>query len=586
MPAYAGRQEAGKRASKQHGDGLQLAVPGVVNYPIGVGRWPYCSARAPSYVLPLVPPPLSAAPGVIRMTVITSVDLTGIQRFVFASNRLVDVAGGSGLVRWAGGRDLLEHLVANPGDATPTHERVIFASGGNALLRFDDPDQARDFAARYSRRLLEDARGLEAAIAHDEIDGGIARAMIDVGERMRVVKAERLPQAPLLGLGVTASCRETGLAATAPPPNAGARDRVPLAAGVRARRKMGSSAQAQWDDFLPTSGWAFPTKLDDLGRTWGDRSLIGVVHIDANGVGGRVVDWLERQARESRPDDEVVDRFKAWSESLAGTMAAALRAAIARVTRGGPPAIIKGRPRLGGEGRLGFDLRDAGDDCSYLPIRPILLGGDDLTFVCDGRIALDLAAAALGVFPAQDLDGGATIGACAGVAIVRSHHPFARAYGLAEQLCRSAKDSLVTSGAQTACALDWLINAPAPGASIEGIRGTGAGPRLTCRPYRIDRQGASWPWLRDDLIEHTLRGEEWSGSRGKVKELLTVVTGQGADGVRDALARWQVVNRNLALPPLLDADGFLDAGTARATPLVDAIELLDIHIPLSTPGAT
>src|SRR5262249_55209954 len=31
----------------------------------------------------------------------------------------------------------------------------------------------------------------------------------------------------------------------------------------------------------------------------------------------------------------------------------------------------------------------------YLPIRPILLGGDDLTFVCDGRVALDLAATAL-----------------------------------------------------------------------------------------------------------------------------------------------------------------------------------------------
>ncbi len=94
-----------------------------------------------------------------------------------------------------------------------------------------------------------------------------------------------------------------------------------------------------------------------------------------------------------------------------------------------------------------------------LPILPILLGGDDLTIICDGHAALQFTHDFLTEFEEQtarnDLELAGDIipfiagnafkparylSACAGIAIVKPHFPFSAAYDLAEELIKSAKD--------------------------------------------------------------------------------------------------------------------------------------------------
>ena len=58
---------------------------------------------------------------------------------------------------------------------------------------------------------------------------------------------------------------------------------------------------------------------------------------------------------------------------------------------------------------------------NVFPLRPIVYGGDDLTFVCDGRLGLDLAARYLQAFSKDTirvLGQDESVDACAGVAIV------------------------------------------------------------------------------------------------------------------------------------------------------------------------
>src|SRR6185312_4842133 len=86
----------------------------------------------------------------------------------------------------------------------------------------------------------------------------------------------------------------------------------------------------------------------------------------------------------------------------------------------------------------GLRAQPAGDRL-LLPVRPILYGGDDLTFVCHGRLGLALAERYLRAFAAAPASDGQPLSACAGVAIVHSRAPFSRAYGLADELCRTAK---------------------------------------------------------------------------------------------------------------------------------------------------
>ena len=93
-----------------------------------------------------------------------------------------------------------------------------------------------------------------------------------------------------------------------------------------------------------------------------------------------------------------------------------------------------------------------------IPIMPIVLGGDDLTVVCDGKTAIEFTKKFLtafeketkcksqehldGIIPeiAAEALGVSRLSACAGIAIIKPKFPFSVAYHLAESLMKSAKE--------------------------------------------------------------------------------------------------------------------------------------------------
>lgn len=518
------------------------------------------------------------------MPVLTGIDVLGVQRYVFASSRLQDAVAASWLVHWATASD-----GALGGDAGG---EVLLASGGNAILRFGDIEQARGSVARYTRRLHDEAPSLEVAVAHRSYGaGGLADAIEKLQVDLARAKLKRLPSVPQLGLSVTASCRITGLPAVGFDPQ----DRsIPLSRMVLRWRDedVRSRAQDRWEAFLKgTDRFAFPAKIDNMGRTRGDTSLLGVVHIDGNGIGERIADWLCTCRERSRPDDDVRDQMREWSAALDQAGHDSLAAVGISVTRSVVTKRIndKDRPFLAGRvSDLDFELSPSGDGRTFLPLRPVLLGGDDLTFLCDGRIALDLAETALGAF-AADIPHLGRGTACAGVALVPAHTPFERAYELAETLCSNAKRRRREKNDSESW-IDWHIGAPRPGEGIGDLRrrayteaGGSTSIDLTCRPYRLGANAAeveTWRWLSQTVLgtgPDGFRGERWRQHRNKIKELASLVR-EGADGIERARGAWTAAG-GLALPGSLGTtNGFLD-GTR--TPLLDAIELLDIHLPLA-----
>jgi len=173
--------------------------------------------------------------------------------------------------------------------------------------------------------------------------------------------------------------------------------------------------------------------------------------------------------------------------------------------------------------------------------------------------------------------------ACAGVAIVRSHYPFARAYELAERLCQHAK-SVRHQQQDGSCWLDWHIGVVRPTEPVQDLRDRlyrANGLQLTCRPYRLGsgmNDSGTWFWLSGALLGTSgsgLRGPGWGRRRNKVKALASLLR-EGPSAVRTALHAWQTVDRQLVLPTGLDASGF----NGDRTPLLDAIELVDVHLSL------
>jgi hypothetical protein len=543
------------------------------------------------------------------MAVVTGIDVLGIQRYVFASNRLRDVLAASWMV---------DHVMKREPDSLlqwgMTGDRVLLAAGGNAIVEFENLEDARTWTGRYTRWLHDEAPGLDAVVAHRAFDGrslawGLKALAVDLAR----AKLERLPSCPQLGLSVTAACSVTGL-----PANAVNRGEF-LSSRIARLRAQTESARARWQKFLPAhldhaSGWAaeFPDELDLMGRSHGETSLVGVVHVDGNGVGKAIKNWLDRCLGQEVGDEQVRAEYREWSRGIDELGQHVLRAMIRRAAscifeeeneRQEKMCVVRGTPN-----DAGFRLRgetSGGSGKALLPLRPILLGGDDLTFACDGRIALDLAIAALREFAAHQIPhlgengGERTLTACAGVALVKAHAPFHRSYDIAESLCTSAKRARLDSNqrmqAETGCWLDWHVGSTRPADTVADIRRREyQGGDRTMRPYPLTQFNGheqSWGWLDTELLgpgrtpktaERGFRGAEcWAGSRSRVKRLGSLVPA-GRDGIARQVEAWNAIEDGVQLPARLSDGGSI----GQRTPLLDAIELLDLHVRLEPDPTT
>ena len=533
------------------------------------------------------------------MPVVTGIDVLGIQRYVFASNRLRDVLSASWMVDRVTSMAAFEEMGWVP-------DRVLLSAGGNATVEFDTLDDAKRWTTQYTHWLHREAPGLDVVVRHQR--GRLARALRILQIDLARAKSERCPSTPQLGLSVTASCSITGLPAVAVNDGELVSEQI-----VRLRAKR-NEAKERWNDFMPTlphlpdRDFEFPDELDLMGRTHGETSLLGFVHVDGNSVGESISRWLVRCDDSGLDDATVRSQLREWSDAIDRLGKAVLSAVVKRVSeRISKDTDTRDRDHVltGTPEHLGFRLSEWGTKV-FLPIRPILLGGDDLTFACDGRIALDLAVHAQREFGRHaiphlgDEGGMKNLTACAGVALVPPHAPFQRSYELSEALCQSAKrgrqKSIQSGSGATGGWLDWHTGSTRPGESIDEMRKRQYRPGahvLTMRPYPVDVSDdvRSWNWLENELLgpgkdannsfrgfRATSKGERlpnaWSGSRSRVKRLATVVS-DGPDEVKRQVEAWAATDSELAFPKEL-GNGFLSS----ETPLLDALELVDLHLRL------
>ena len=520
------------------------------------------------------------------MPILTAVDLIGIQRFIFRSNRLKDVYSSSMAVEWATSE------AKGLSEVGVTPQQVLMAAGGNALLMFPNLDEAKDFAARYSRMLLVETPGLDAVICHDIYqEGGLRASVQKIHEQLELKKRARRVSSPLLGISVNSVCTETGLPAVA-----GADDEL-LSQSIRKIRQLGGqadsidAAKSYPSRFWPIhSEFIFPKDVDRLGRTQGQFSYIAIVHIDGNGVGRKIRDWSNTLDQDI-DDDCFRDSYRSWSVALNELSHSAMQEAMELLA-----AALAWNPDTHEYTITADDLQielTQRDRKVELPIRPILAGGDDLTFVCDGRIALALVERILRKFQSIPIPHLGCVHASAGVALVPSHTPFSRAYELAEGLCRSAKHISHLNG--DVAALDWHIGKVTPGQSLAELRSKEytSGPYLlTARPYLLDNVGegsTDWTTLKRDFLsknDGSFRHNSWRASRNKLKELRDVLR-DGPTAVERALRQWRIAGPKLRLPSEF-ANGFKTTQdqSTNWTPVLDAIELTDFFMDIANPVET
>ncbi|WP_412759566.1 hypothetical protein [Nocardiopsis tropica] len=360
--------------------------------------------------------------------VVVGVDLRGIQAYVYSGRRILDAVGRAALVAELTDTSDAEHGIA---DLVPPGCVVLRDAGGALTAVFPDAAAARRFTARYTRRLRDRAGDLTPVVAHvpygaaeaagpgAPADGGpgtaAAPAPVAGVDAALAVLPQRLREArrhmsalhtPAHGYGITAVCSvsggpaETVDSSRAQDDHPDVHERV-TADVARARgigRRWHRAHSADWLAGAATAtgapALALPMEVDRLGRDHGEVSRIAVVHIDVNGLGIILGSYRERAG------DPRVPGSGAMAQRLLSGRIAGLTEGLARVLVRAVAATVRAEPGRapvipGAGAARPVTLHHVPPGPVRIPVRPIVVAGDDLTVLCDARLALSLARYAL-----------------------------------------------------------------------------------------------------------------------------------------------------------------------------------------------
>lgn len=335
----------------------------------------------------------------------------GIQSFIFETNKLKEIAGAS---------ELVDHICTvffqeSMGILYNPKNQLIGASG-NIKYLFDDYESCQAIVRSFTMEVMRLAPGITISQAVVEIEGGFNQEHVQLLESRLKAQRNRLPVQLGLGLMVSERSRRTGKSGIGWSKNA------VIDAAQQAKISFTDESKVSLlKKLVPDSkgrGYhkLFPMEMEDIAGGKDNKNWVAVIHADGNDLGKKIM----RMAQDN-PDEEA---FRELSERIGRATEQAARRAFEEVVKQNTP------------------------DGELFPFRPIILGGDDLTVIVRGDLAMDFTHAFLKNFEvetASEFEGFVSphfhdgLTACAGIAYIKSNYPFHYGVRLADKLCEHAK---------------------------------------------------------------------------------------------------------------------------------------------------
>ena len=555
-------------------------------------------------------------------------DTRSIQKYIFSSNRLKTNIGASFLVESAFARELLHVLrelfgesevddatwreVESP-DWTRMEQRcrIGYIGGGNALVLFREEttdEELVEVIRAFTKRLLWKSPGLRTGAARGEIvldadgsyrvtrvklENGAEEEIDDLTHLVHKLKAQQnlfFPAVSLPYTGLTLSCEASAETANAYDVDDVQQESRFISWEVKrkllaARKKDGIIAPAEEElldklrsvlkslagepfaasvpyTFVPEKlaealqKYAFPSEFEKLGQRETE-DYMAIVHIDGNNMGEKFRDSDTLTKRKNMSLAVYKKTITAFCVLLGGII--------------GDYASLQKH----------LVLEEADDGKMFLPIRPIVLGGDDMTFVCTAKYALAFTRTIMEALNDLGID------SCGGIGILPTAYPFFRGYEIAEQLCSAAKSKMRAMREEgTSCWLDFAILHGEQPPTLEQIRAqqySGKCGTMHFGPYRVDGDAAE-PQHIGNLTE-AVRQLVQGGSRlpmNKIKELRAVLSA-GRHEHEQFMAQYRRLiarGAKMRLPEIAAWEPYREVlWQAGRTPYVDAIEMIDFYVP-------
>ena len=475
-----------------------------------------------------------------------------IQDYILRSGRLRHIVGASELIDALTRRLLDDVLFALGLD----EGQIVFSRrAGGAVYAFSaDKDALDAFRDLWTLVVSQYAPGLEFLIAQGEGDTDYhayraALQQLQVGRN-------RQPAALPAGTPVTRYAPRTGRPAIASG-KGGLLDAATACFEREAQRDRPQGLAWRFDPNSRNDDW--PRNLEfspePQGSAFpftGDNRYLGLIHADGNGLGQLLMKLGDHVQSDPASFTTLFARFSAAIEQATQAAAREATRQILEPQRRAQPAPA-GQPQT-----------------RVYPARPIVLGGDDLTILVRADLALPFTEAFLLAFERfsgeeltrmrQEFPGlkglPQTLTAGAGIAFVKSNHPFYLAHELAESIARYAKDqakqhrsetgrippSLCFHRVTTASHGDYsdvrereLTFSAGPEAYITSLGAYSLDPPWSGSPP------GGLPALADLSALAGLLGQDRM-ARGPARQLLTLI-GQDLADARRRYARWREVMR-------------------------------------------
>lgn len=462
------------------------------------------------------------------------IDTISIQKYVFGSNKLKENIGASYIVSNVL-KYMIEYLNVKALDKG-------YEGGGNFILFFEKKDEGNNFLKDLTTFALHQAPGLKIIAACEEYNynngdyktdlnyADFAQKIFDkLGENKRKI----YPKVTFDSHGINEDCPRTGLSAEIY--DTYEKDYISSISMAKLRyADEANEALAK----LYKKIYTFPEEFDKLGHSRYEDSHLAVVHIDGNGFGK-----LFKDLKTLKETIELSGKLKDTIKNSFGDLLAYIQDNINKI-------------------KEELKIED-----NFMPVRPIIMGGDDITFVCDGRLGIHFAEKFIEFFTANNSD----LTMCAGVAIVKLKFPFYRAYLLAEDLCANAKKKRSMNNEEGNW-IDYHISYSSFNGDINEIRENEfkSGDKVfTMKPYKlsVDKFGEIIRGSHQ-FTEKEKNNDKQKFPRNKLKKLREFIIEGGEK--RDFEQQYP----ELELPKIFNQSGFFES---KCTPYLDAIELTELY---------
>jgi hypothetical protein len=352
------------------------------------------------------------------MAYLYGASVQGIQGFIFQTNKLKEIVGASELVE-----QICTSKFLDVAGILNDDKNLIINAAGNIKYIFEDKTKCEHLVRIFPKVIMDFAPGITISQAVVPLTGDLPK---DIDCLEQLLKAQRSKASMPVETGFMGLERDRRAGGVAVPQTV-EKDEI-ICSATKAKIEFSKKSQV----FNSVAGKEeisldnLPLDVEKITES-GKNAWLAIIHADGNAL-GILLQTLGRKLKENNfSEQKVRTAFSTFSKSLDNATKKAAQ--------------------------IAFDSIIKVDLAKYkYPIRPVILGGDDLTVIIRADLALDFTTEFLKAFEIQTkerfeflakdyqvegFENGIT--ACAGIAYIKEKYPFHYGVHLAELLTGKAK---------------------------------------------------------------------------------------------------------------------------------------------------